>query len=155
MNYSDIFGGYMSQPFAQQGGGLLGRGLTNDMGMPGGIGGRLGMGMGMGGGMGGPFGGRAGFGGYGALSALFGGGMINNDMGMPGGIGGRLGMGGGNSRTAQMMNQYMGGLLSPRQSYMPPALQAPQRQMPQSYMPMQPHMPEFGVHYSAPTYGGV
>ena len=114
MNYSDIFGGYMSQPSAQQGGGLLGQG----------------------------------FGGMSQMANLFGGGQ-------------RFPQYGGNSRTAQMMNQYMGGLLSPRQSYMPPALQAPQRQMPQSYMPqqaympMQPVMPEFGVHYSAPTYGGV
>jgi hypothetical protein len=111
MNYSDIFGGYMSQP--QQGGGLLGN-----------------------------------FGGLVQRPSPFGGGQ-------------RFPQYGGNSRTAQMMNQYMGGLLSPRQSYMPPALQAPQRQMPQSYMPqqaympMQPVMPEFGVHYSAPTYGGV
>jgi hypothetical protein len=57
---------------------------------------------------------------------------------------------GGNSRTAQMMNQYMGGLLSPRQSYMPPALQAPQRQvlqqsyMPQQYMPQDAWTTQFG-----------
>ncbi len=70
-----------------------------------------------------------GFGGMSQRPSLFGGGQ-------------RFPQYGGNSRTAQMMNQYMGGLLSPRQSYMPPALQAPQRQMPQqSYMP-QMYMPQ-------------
>ena len=87
MNYSDIFGGYMSQP--QQGGGLLGN-----------------------------------FGGMAQRAALFGGGQ-------------RFPQYGGNSRTAQMMNQYMGGLLSPRQSYMPPALQARQQVPQQSYMSQQ------------------
>ncbi len=94
MNYSDIISGYMSQPSAQQVGGLLGN-----------------------------------FGGMAQRPSLFGGGQ-------------RFPQYGGNSRSAQMMNQYMGGLLSPRQSYMPPALQAPQRQMPQqSYMP-QMYMPQ-------------
>ena len=101
MNYSDIFGGYMSQPFAQQGGGLLGS-----------------------------------FGGMAQRASLFGGGQ-------------RFPQYGGNSRTAQMMNQYMGGLLSPRQSYMPPALQArqqvPQQYMPQQYVPQDAWTTQFGL----------
>ena len=102
MNYSDIINSYMqSQPFAQQGGGLLGQG----------------------------------FGGMAQRMSLFGGGQ-------------RFPQYGGNSRTAQMMNQYMGGLLSPRQSYMPPALpvkqQAPQSYMPQQYMPQDAWTTQFG-----------
>ena len=68
------------------------------------------------------------------------GGLLGNGMGMyaPQFMGGMYGAGnfgqplgfmrpmfpqyGGNSQTAQMMNQYMGGLLSRRQNYMPPAL---------------------------------
>jgi hypothetical protein len=93
MNYSDILGSYLSQQYAQPGGGLLGN-----------------------------------FGGMAQRPSLFGGGQ-------------RFPQYGGNSRTAQMLNQYMGGLLSPRQSYTPPMLQAPQRQVPQSYMPQQ-YMPQ-------------
>ena len=100
MNYSDIFGGYMSQPSAQPSGGLLGN-----------------------------------FGGMAQRASLFGGGQ-------------RFPQYGGNSRTAQMMNQYMGGLLSPRQSYMPPALQArqqaPQQYMPQQYVPQDAWTAQFG-----------
>ena len=68
------------------------------------------------------------FGGMAQRASLFGGGQ-------------RFPQYGGNSRTAQMMNQYMGGLLSPRQSYMPPALQARQQVPQQSYMPQQ-YMPQ-------------
>jgi len=88
-----------------------------------------------------------GFGGMAQRMSLFGGGQ-------------RFPQYGGNSRTAQMMNQYMGGLLSPRQSYMPPMLQAPQRQvLPQSYMPMQesPLMGAYAQQFGSyiPTGGGV
>jgi len=89
-----------------------------------------------------------GFGGMAQRMSLFGGGQ-------------RFPQYGGNSRTAQMMNQYMGGLLSPRQSYMPPALQAPQRQvLQQSYMPpmlqgptISPYEQQWGSYI--PTGGGV
>jgi hypothetical protein len=50
---------------------------------------------------------------------------------------------GGNTRSAQMMNNYMGGLLSRRQGYMPPAM--PMRQQPQ---PMAAAM--FGNGYGTP-----
>lgn len=110
MNYSDILGSYLSQQYAQPGGGLLGN-----------------------------------FGGMAQRPSLFGGGQ-------------RFPQYGGNSRTAQMMNQYMGGLLSPRQSYMPPMPQAPQRQMPPMPPMLQgpaisPYEQQFGSYI--PTGGGI
>ena len=97
-----------------------------------------------------------GFGGMAQRMSLFGGGQRFPQFGG----GQRFPQYGGNSRTAEMMNQYMGGLLSPRQSYVPPALQAPQRQvLPQSYMPMQesPLMGAYAQQFGSyiPTGGGV
>lgn len=99
MNWSDITGGHKQQ--GQPMGGLLGNGM-----------GMYGAGLGN--------------------APQFLGGMYGGfGEGGGGGFGQQMPFGfmrpmfpqyGGNSRTAQMMNQYMGGLLSRRQNYMPPAM---------------------------------
>jgi len=48
---------------------------------------------------------------------------------------------GGNTRSAQMMNSYMGGLLSRRQGYMPP--QMPARQQPAAAASASPNAGSF------------
>ena len=110
--------------------GLLGgKGMTRGGGMPswsGITGGYQAGGPGMGAGIGNApqFPGGM-YGGFGKV----GGGGFSFGQQMPGFGQPRFPQYGGNTRSAQMMNNYMGGLLSRRQGYQPPAM--PMRQQPQ------------------------